>query len=145
MKRQQVDRIMRVKEMRRKIAEVEAAKANRIVSESESLLASAIANEAYTKQTSVKRREDRLAKLLEDRDNPAYENARIVNVYNMTESEIVESQALTKQREEELSQARYNAKLKQQELAKFLQQENRTEKIRDKLKEAEIEEAIRHE
>ena len=145
MKRQQVDRIMRVKEMRRKLAEVEAAKANRIVSESENLLASAIASENYTKETSVKRREDRLAKLLEDRDNPAYENARIVNVYNMTESEIAESQALTQQREEELSQARYNAKLKQQELAKFLQQENRTEKIRDKLIEAEIEEAIRHE
>ena len=95
-------------------------------------------------KTSDRRREARLAKLLEEGRNPAVENARICNVYRVTDHEIEASKFRTDCRIAELETAEISAKMKQKELASFLQREERTRKLCERLTELKVQEDIRH-
>ena len=145
MKLSQIDQILRVKEMRRKLAEVNYARANRHVREGETAVWNAQQDEIYIKNTSQSRREERLSKLLENTENPVMENARITNVYKITETEIENSAQITQSRKEELLEAIAIASGKREELARFLQRENKSKQLRDRLVSMEQKEAIRHE
>ncbi|MEO0330011.1 MAG: hypothetical protein AAF217_15630 [Pseudomonadota bacterium] len=145
MKREQIERILRVKEMRRKLAEVNYARANREVHDRENAVLSAQDHETHIRATSDNRREERLSRLLSKSDNPALENGRITNIYKMTATEIRNSEIYTQSCKEELSDALTIATAKRQHLAHLLQREDRSKQLRDKVVSLEIMEAIRHE
>ncbi len=144
-KRWQLNRVLQIKEMRRKLAEIEAARAARLRHEAEAAVSNAYAEQNEIIENSDQRRNARLEKLLEDGRNPAVENARIRNLYRATDHEIDASKFRTDCRISELEIAETSAKMKQKELASFLQREERTRKLCERLTELKIQEDLRHE
>lgn len=138
-----IDKLLKVKELRRRLAEMEAAKARREMHIADQEVEHARQQEIEIKQTSSQRRQNRLKEVIKPGKNPALQNARIVNVYAMTDQEIKESAFNTTMRIEQFHEAQDRLKLEQSKLARFLQIEERTRKLCDKLIEIKKVEAVR--
>jgi len=142
-KLKQIDKLLKVKELRRRLAELEAAKARRQMHEASHAVQAARDEEVYIKETSAIRRQERLKKVVEPGKNPAIQNARIVNLYAITDKEIQESAFNTEIRLQQLAESEDRLKLEQSKLARFLQLEERTRKLCDKLVDMKKVEAAR--
>lgn len=139
----QIDKLLKVKQLRRRLAEMEAAKARRFVHNAELELQDARIEEQTVRETSTERRNERLKKVVEISDNPAVQNARLVNVYAITDQEIQNANFNTTLHIQKLDEASDRLKLEQQKLARFLQLEERTRKLCDRLLEMKKVEAVR--
>lgn len=142
-KLKQIDKLLKVKELRRRLAEMEAAKARRHMHEAAQAVQAARDEEVYIKETSAIRRQERLKKVVEPGKNAAIQNARIVNLYAITDQEIQESAFNTEIRLQQLTESEDRLKLEQSKLARFLQLEERTRKLCDKLVDMKKVEAAR--
>ncbi len=144
-KLKKIDKLLQVKELRRRLAEMEAARAKREVAIANNALIEAQNEALYIKETSVERRHERLTQVVQAGQNPALQNARLVNVYAITDEEIQNANFKTTLHAEQLSEAAERLKLEQQKLARFLQLEERTRKLCDRLIEIQKVEAARAE
>ncbi len=122
---------------------MDAAKAMREMQLADQEVELAKEQEIHIKQTSNHRRQERLKEVIEPGKNPALQNARIVNVYAITDQEIQESAFNTSMRIEQLHESEQRLKLEQSRLARFLQIEERTRKLCDRLVEMKKVETIR--
>ena len=132
-KTKQIDRLLRVKELRRRLAEMEAVKATRQMHMAEQAVENAKEEEIYIKETSAARRQEKLKEVLDPGKNPAIQNARVVNLYAITDKEIKESAFQTEIKQQQLIESKERLKLEQSKLARFLQLEERTRKLCEKL------------
>lgn len=144
-KLKQIDKLLRVKELRRRLAEMEAAKARRNVHSANDKLHDAMSDEQTIRETSQDRRQERLKKVVQVSDNPSVQNARLANVYAITNKEIENAQFNTALHAERLREAGECLKLEQKKLARYLQLEERTRKLCDRLLEMKKVEAVRQE
>ncbi len=142
-KLQQIDKLLKIKELRRRLAEMEAAKAKREMHLASQEVDHAKQQEIEIKQTSGHRRQRRLKEIIEPGKNPTLQNARIVNVYAITDQEIQASAFKTTMRIEQFHESEERLKLEQSKLARFLQIEERTRKLCDKLIDMKKVEAVR--
>ena len=122
---------------------MEAAKATRIMHEADLAVQTAREEEVNIKQTSSARRQERLKEIIEPGKNPALQNARIVNVYKITDQEVQASAFKTEMQIQLLGEAEERLKLEQTKLARFLQLEERTRKLCERLGEMKKIEAAR--
>lgn len=132
-KLKKIDKLLKVKELRRRLAELEAAKARREVYQAEQEVIDAQNEEIRIKETASERRQEKIKDLLEPGKNPAMQNSRIANLYAITDQEIKESAFKTTMQREKLTESEERLKLEQSKLARFLQLEERTRKLCDKL------------
>ena len=132
-KLKQIDKLLKVKELRRRLAEMEAARASREMHMASQAVEEAKQEQIHIKETAGIRRQERLKKVVEPGQNPSVQNARIVNVYAITDQEIQESAFNTEIKQQKLSESEERLKLEQSKLARFLQLEERTRKLCDKL------------
>ena len=132
-KAKQIDKLLRVKELRRRLAEMEAGKATRQMHMAAQAVEDAKKEEIYIKETSAVRRQEKLKQVLDPGKNPAIQNARVVNLYAITDKEIKESAFQTEVRQQQLVESKERLKLEQSKLARFLQLEERTRKLCEKL------------
>jgi len=139
----QIDKLLGVKELRRRLAEMETARARRELLECEAMLDQAIEEESRIRETCVERRQQRLREVVQKSRNPAVQNARLVNVYAITDEEIKGAAFQTELKTQQLEEAGERVKLEQQKLARFLQIEERTRKLCDRLAEMKRLEAAR--
>lgn len=142
-KLKKIDKLLKVKELRRRLAEMEAAKASREMHMASLAVEDAKHEQIRIKETAAIRRQERLKKVIEPGQNPSLQNARIVNVYAITDQEIQESAFNTELKEQKLSESQERLKLEQSKLARFLQLEERTRKLCDKLVDMKKVEAAR--
>ncbi len=142
-KLKQIDKLLKIKELRRRLAEMEAAKATREMQLASQEVEFAKQQEIEIKQTSAQRRQQRLKEVIQPGNNPGLQNARIVNVYAITDQEIQQSAFNTTLRIEQLHESEDRLKLEQSKLARFLQIEERTRKLCDKLVDLKKVEAVR--
>lgn len=129
----QIDKLLSIKELRRRLAEMEAARSRRVVQEADAMLQEAHDEEAYIKETSAQRRQERLKQVVEAGKNPAVQNAQLVNVYAITSQEISGAKFNTELKRQQVDEANERLKLEQKKLARFLQIEERTRKLCDRL------------
>lgn len=122
---------------------MEAAKAKREMQLADQEVEYARQQEIEIKQTAAHRRQERLKEVIQPSTNPTLQNARIVNVYAITDTEIQESTFHTTMQIEKRHEAEDRFKLEQSKLARFLQIEERTRKLCDKLVELKKVEAVR--
>jgi len=139
----QIDKLLGVKELRRRLAEMEAARARRELSQCKTMLNEAIQQEREIRETSVERRQQRLREAVRKGQNPAVENVRLMSVYTRTDEEIKGAAFRTELKSQQLDEANERVKLEQQKLARFLQIEERTRKLCDRLLEMKKVEAAR--
>jgi len=132
-KLKQIDKLLKVKELRRRLAELEAAKAKRAMLQADQDVIDAQNNEIQVKETASERRQERLKKVLEPSNNPALQNARVVNLYAITDQEIQASAFKTTLSKQLFAESEERLKMEQSKLARFLQLEERTRKLCDKL------------
>ena len=144
-KLKQIDKLLKVKELRRRLAEMEAAKASREMHMANQGVEDAKQEQIHIKETAGVRRKERLQNSIEPGQNPSIQNARIVNVYAITDQEIQESAFNTEIKQQKLSESEDRLKLEQSKLARFLQLEERTRKLCDKLIDMKKVEAARQE
>jgi len=144
-KLKQIDKLLKVKELRRRLAEMEAAKASREMHMANQAVEDAKQEQIHIKETAGVRRKERLQNIIEPGQNPSIQNARIVNVYAITDQEIQESAFNTEIKQQKLSESEDRLKLEQSKLARFLQLEERTRKLCDKLIDMKKVEAARQE
>ena len=144
-KLKQIDKLLKVKELRRRLAEMEAAKASREMHMANQAVEDAKQEQIHIKETAGVRRKERLQNSIEPGQNPSIQNARIVNVYAITDQEIQESAFNTEIKQQKLSESEDRLKLEQSKLARFLQLEERTRKLCDKLIDMKKVEAARQE
>ena len=139
-----IDRLLKVKELRRRLAEIEASQARNALYAAEDALARAKENEFSVRANSDVKRNERLNHLLEGGGNIAVQSIQLKNAYALTEQEINQAIEHTKHQDSALGEAAECASLAQQKLARFLQIEERTRKLCEKLAEMKHKEAIRH-
>lgn len=144
-KLKKIDKLLKVKELRRRLAEMEAAKAKREVMIAKNALVQAQEDEQHIKDTSADRRNERLTQVIQAGQNPAVQNARLVNIYAITDEEIQSATFKTTLHVQQLDESAERLKLEQQKLARFLQLEERTKKLCERLAEMKKVEAARHE
>lgn len=138
-----IEKLLIVKSLRRKLAEMEAMRAHATVLASEDAANQATAQELAVKSGSVQLRQERISNLLRKPDNISVQNALIGNVFVRTEFEIEQAVAHTAKKQEELLVANQDAVEKQKNLARFLQKEESAKQLFDRLKTAENQEAMR--
>lgn len=122
---------------------MEAARAKRAVYTAQNALIEARDTEQYVKETSIERRQERLKQVIKVSANPAVQNARLVNVYSITDQEIQTATFNTTLHTQQLQESADRLKLEQQKLARFLQLEERTKKLCERLNDMKKIEAIR--
>lgn len=142
-KLKKIDKLLKVKELRRRLAEMEAAKASREMHMASLAVEDAKQQQIHIRETAAIRRQERLQNIVEPGQNPSVQNARIVNIYAITDQEIQESAFNTEIKEQKLNEAEDRLKLEQSKLARFLQLEERTRKLCDKLVDMKKVEAAR--
>jgi len=143
-KLKQIDKLLRVKELRRRLAEMEASKARNAMYQAEDAVERARQNEQFVLDDSDRRRHERMNNLMKGDSNIAVQNARVINMYAMTSEEILQSKTATSDRISDLQGAQERAKIEQAKLARFLQLEERTRKLCDRLIKIKQSEAARH-
>lgn len=124
---------------------MEAAKASRNLHMASLAFEDAKLQQVQVSKNAGMRRQERLKKIIQPSKNPSIQNARIVNVYAITEQEIKEAAFNTTLKEQQLSESEERLKLEQSKLARFLQLEERTRKLCDKLIDMKKVEAARQE
>ena len=142
-KLKKIDKLLKVKELRRRLAEMEAAKASREMHMANLAVEDAKQEQIHIKETAAVRRQERLQKVVEPGQNPAMQNARIVNVYAITDEEIQQAAFNIEIKQQKLNESEERLKLEQSKLARFLQLEERTRKLCDKLVDMKKVEAAR--
>ena len=140
-----IQKLLTVKSLRRKLAELEAAKARNAVLNAEDAVNRAVYSEEATKQGSETLRKKRISELLEKPDNVAVQNALIGNVFAKTDYEIAQAIERTGRKRQELDTSQHYAAEKQKNLARFLQMEERAKQFFERVKSAEDLEALRSE
>lgn len=140
-----IQKLLTVKSLRRKLAELEAAKARTAVLNAEDAVNRAVYSEKATKQGSETLRQERISDLLEKPDNIAVQNAMIGNVFAKTDYEIAQAIERTGRKRQELDTSQHDAAEKQKNLARFLQMEERAKQFFERVKTAEDLEALRSE
>ena len=140
-----IQKLLTVKSLRRKLAELEAAKARNAVLNAEDAVNRAVYSEEATKQGSETLRKKRISELLEKPDNVAVQNALIGNVFAKTDYEIAQAIERTGRKQQELDTSQHYAAQKQKNLARFLQMEERAKQFFERVKSAEDLEALRSE
>ncbi|MEL7428644.1 MAG: hypothetical protein AAFN43_01470 [Pseudomonadota bacterium] len=141
----QIRKLLKIKTMRRKMAELEVARANAEVARGLSAVEQAQQEEADTLASGAERREKRISRLLDEPGNVSMQNAMIVNVFARTRHEKARARAAVLQKSAELLEARNLAIEKQRKLARFLQVEERAKQFCDRLETSERLEAQRAE
>lgn len=142
-KLKQIDKLLKVKELRRRLAEMEAAKASREMHMANLAVEDAKLEQINVRETASTRRKERLQNIIKPDKNPSVQNARIANVYAITDQEIQEAAFNTEIKQQKLSESEERLKLEQSKLARFLQLEERTRKLCDKLVDMKKVEAAR--
>ena len=132
-KTSKIDKLLKIKEFRRKKAESEVVSAKGTVQSARLAYSQAVETQNQVIDTAAQRRSKRIQKLLTDPENANLDSSRIVNVYQQTKLEIVKAVEETVDRKQQVSQATQFLSDKQQELARFLQKEERTRNLRDRL------------
>ena len=130
---QKIDKLLRVKELRKQLAEHAAARASG--SHARALHAFRQAEEAERNilQVSEERRQKRIAALLEVDENPSTQNVRIMNAYYRSVQEVEETRASKNNRLDEAQEAKNRLKLAQSKLAQNLREVDRTKKLCERL------------
>ena len=132
-KTQQTNKLLRLKELRRKLAGAAAARANREYYQALQVLQDARDYEEHLRQNGEVKRRERIHKLLERDENPALQNAQITNEYKIERSEYINSRQIREIRSQEADGAMDRLKLKQSELARKVLEEERTRKLCERL------------
>ena len=132
-KTQQTNKLLRLKELRRKLASAAAARANREYYQALQVLQDARDYEEHLRQNGEVKRRERIHKLLERDENPALQNAQITNEYKIERSEYINSRQIREIRSQEADGAMDRLKLKQSELARKVLEEERTRKLCERL------------
>jgi len=140
-----IEKLLSVKSLRRKLAELETARANAAVFNAEDAVDRALENEEVVKNGSDQIRKARINELLDQPDNVAVQNALISNAFAKTDFEIGQAKERTNLRRHELQESVATAVEKQKNLARFLQMEERAKQFFERLKSAENLEALRSE
>ena len=132
-KTQQTNKLLRLKELRRKLAGAAAARANREYYLALQALQDARDYEEHLRQNGEVKRRERIQKLLERDENPALQNTQITNEYKIERSEYINSQQIRENRSQEANGALARLKMKQSELARKVLEEERTRKLCERL------------
>jgi len=122
---------------------MEAAKASREMHMANLAVEDAKLEQITVRETASIRRKERLQNIIKPDKNPSVQNARIANVYAITDQEIQEAAFNTEIKQQKLSESEERLKLEQSKLARFLQLEERTRKLCDKLVDMKKVEAAR--
>ena len=139
----QINRLLSIKTMRRKLAELDAARANARVSGAMAALSNARQDEQDIIITGDQRRENRISELVNTPSNVPLQDTMIVNTFARTDFERDQARANVLQKTANLGEARVAAAEKQQKLARFLQVEERAKQLCSRLEASEALEAQR--
>jgi hypothetical protein len=130
-----IDRLLKIKELRRQLAEVQLAKTANLRAQSQAAVELAWNNHEYIKVSSKEQREQRISQVINTPGNVPVDGARITNLYNSTKADIKNSKAWALTKVDELQNARALETEDRQKLARFLQVEERTRKLGERLAE----------
>ena len=133
----QIRKLLTIKTMRKKLAELDVARANAEVSNAKTAVDQAERNERDILQSGAERREERISDLLKHPANTAVQDTMIVNVFARTDHEKLEARANVLQKYTDLAASRQKAIEKQEKLARFLQVEERARQFCERLETSE--------
>ena len=142
-KLKQIEKLQEIKELRRKLAELEVAKAMGVYRDAEIALQRALQAEADLEQEGESRTKKRLGSLMNQPGNVRIQSARVVNVYRQIENEKDLARNHTQSRTVVLEESTQNLRTQREKLARYLQVEERTRKLCGNLKAKESAEMLR--
>lgn len=136
-------KLHQIKELRSRLSELEVAKAQGTLNSSEDALQRARANEYAVRTNGAEKRQERLKNLMQASENVKLDSARVVNIYRQTELELARSKELVSLKTQQVAEAQQNLRTQQQKLARYLQVEQRTRKLCERLQAQTLAEELR--
>jgi len=142
--RNQMDRLLKVKKLRRILAQTKAAKAHRELRDAGHALENAKASAVQVNQEAHGRLRHRIDAVLDiPNANQNLLNTRIANLWHVGQQEISDAVQIVSRRGEEATQALEKTHERRQQLARYLRREKQTEGLCDRLAELERQQVLK--